>query len=124
MKQIGHAASRLILCLGLVLSFTAAASARGGVPAANTRGSCGASAPASVRAQGNVFTVITAADTDDGRCDSSACSLRDAIKAANASPGPDTIRFSVGSGVFAIQPGSPLPPITDSVTIDGTSQPG
>jgi CSLREA domain-containing protein len=71
-----------------------------------------------------VFTVISAGDTDDGRCDASACTLRDAIKAANASSGADTIQFRIGSGPVAIRPATSLPAITDTVTLDGTTQPG
>ncbi|NOZ29074.1 MAG: DUF11 domain-containing protein [Chloroflexi bacterium] len=55
----------------------------------------------------------------DGRC-----SLRAAIQEANASRGADVIEFNIGGGgVRTIQPRSALPPITDPVTIDGTSQP-
>ena len=71
-----------------------------------------------------VFTVISAGDADDGRCDASACTLRDAIKAANASPGADTIQFRIGSGPAAIRPATPLPAITEQVTLDATTQPG
>jgi hypothetical protein len=51
-------------------------------------------------------------------------SLRDAILQANAAPGADTIRFSIGTGVQTIAPTRALPTITGPVTIDGTSQPG
>ena len=52
-------------------------------------------------------------------------SLRQAILIANFIPGQDTIDFQIGSGGFqAIFPPSPLPPITDKVIINGTSQPG
>jgi hypothetical protein len=57
--------------------------------------------------------------------DSGAGSLRQAILDANANPGADTIDFNIaGAGVDTIAPLSPLPTITDTVTIDGTSQPG
>lgn len=57
--------------------------------------------------------------------DSGAGSLRAAINCANATPGLDTITFSIpGSGVHTISPLSPLPPITDPVVIDGYTQPG
>jgi CSLREA domain-containing protein len=46
--------------------------------------------------------------------------LRSAITAANAAAGPDTITFSLPNG-STISPGSPLPTITQAVTIDGTS---
>jgi len=70
------------------------------------------------------FTVNSAADTDDGACNTSHCSLREAINAANGTPGTDTIRFSIGSGAKTIALLSALPEIFDPVTIDGTSQPG
>src|SRR5256885_8093230 len=57
--------------------------------------------------------------------DSGAGSLRQAILDANANPGTDTIAFSIpGSGGHMIRPQSPLPQISDSVVIDGYTQPG
>jgi hemolysin type calcium-binding protein len=56
--------------------------------------------------------------------DSGAGSLRDAITSANATPGLDTIDFAIGTGAQTISPTSVLPTITDTVNIDGTSQPG
>ena len=51
-------------------------------------------------------------------------SLREAIKAANNTPGLDTITFDIpGAGVHTITPLTGLPRITDPVFIDGTSQP-
>lgn len=70
------------------------------------------------------FTVNSTADTDDGVCNSTNCTLREAINAANATVGTDTIRFSIGSGVKTINLLSALPTIFDPVTIDGTTQPG
>jgi uncharacterized repeat protein (TIGR01451 family)/CSLREA domain-containing protein len=71
------------------------------------------------------FTVNTTDDHDDGSCDSFDCTLREAINAANSNPGADTITFNIsGSGVQTIQLLSQLPTITDSVIIDGYSQPG
>ena len=71
-----------------------------------------------------VFTVNSTADTDDGICDAASCTLREAINAANAAAGADTIRFSIGSGPKTISPASQLPTVSDPVTIDGTTQPG
>lgn len=66
----------------------------------------------------STFTVINTADTGFG-------SFRDAILDANSAPGADTIAFDIpGNGPFTISPTSSLPQITDSVTIDGDSQPG
>ena len=64
------------------------------------------------------FTVTTAEDSGVG-------SLRQAITAANAVPGPNTIRFLIPqSGPVVITLISALPLITDQVTIDGTTEPG
>ncbi|HEY2251016.1 MAG TPA: right-handed parallel beta-helix repeat-containing protein, partial [Planctomycetaceae bacterium] len=57
--------------------------------------------------------------------DSGAGSLRQAILDANAIAGPQTITFAIaGGGHQVITPLSALPTITNTVTIDGTSQPG
>ncbi|HIQ05941.1 MAG TPA: CSLREA domain-containing protein, partial [Anaerolineae bacterium] len=84
----------------------------------------------------DTFTVNTTADYDDGSCDAGDCTLREAIIAANSSPGPDTIAFNIpdtdpgynaATGVWRIQPSlTPvplLPSLTDGqTTIDGTTQ--
>ena len=70
------------------------------------------------------FTVNSTNDLNDGICDAGHCSLREAIEAANAAAGADTIRFVIGSGPRTIQPSTPLPTVTDPATIDGTTQPG
>ena len=55
---------------------------------------------------------------------SGAGSLRQAILSANSTMGADVINFSIpGAGPHIIQPLTPLPAITDAVTIDGTSEP-
>jgi len=52
-------------------------------------------------------------------------SLRQAILDANASPGLDQIVFAIsGAGPHTIKPLTALPDITDTVTIDGYTQPG
>jgi CSLREA domain-containing protein len=72
-----------------------------------------------------IYTVNTLDDSDDGTCDASHCSLREAINAANANPGADIIDFDIsGAGPHSIQPASVLPTVTDPVVIDGTTQPG
>jgi CSLREA domain-containing protein len=77
---------------------------------------------------GPAFVVNTSADTDDSSCDllgqgigNQDCTLREAIKAANAIAGANTITFGV-SGPITL--GSTLPEITDwaGLTIDGTGQ--
>lgn len=64
------------------------------------------------------FTVINTADSGPG-------SLRQAILDANANTGQDTIAFNIpGSGVHTIVPTTALPVVTESVIIDGYTQPG
>ena len=74
-------------------------------------------------------TTFTVTNTDD----SGEGSLRQAITNANANPGADTITFNIpasdtgcdsASGVCTISPATNLPTITDTVTIDGYTQPG
>ena len=65
---------------------------------------------------GNGLCQITSADQ---------CTLRAAIEEANASAGADTINFAIpGAGPHTISPGSELPTITQTVTIDGYTQSG
>jgi CSLREA domain-containing protein len=82
--------------------------------------------PASVAAR-STYTVNTIADAD-GPCDPlefGDCSLREAIKAASATPGGADIAFAIpGDGVHAIRPLSPLPAVGAGVVIDGYTQPG
>jgi CSLREA domain-containing protein len=70
------------------------------------------------------FTVNTTDDVNDAVPDPAHFSLREAILAANSHPGADIIRFDLPNLDRTISPLSPLPDITDPVTIDGTSQPG
>jgi CSLREA domain-containing protein len=70
------------------------------------------------------FTVNSTDDANDGTCNGSHCSLREAINAANSAAGADTIAFSIpGPAPHSIKPLSPLPDTTDPVTIDGTTEP-
>ncbi len=63
------------------------------------------------------FVVNTDADTDDGTCDVSNCTLREAINAANADVyDANTITFAAN---YTITLTSALPDITSNVTIDG-----
>ncbi len=76
-------------------------------------------------AQAAVFTVNSTADTDDGACDATHCTLREAINLANANPGLDTIAFNIpGLGPHTIQPTTTLPAIMGPVVMDGYTQPG
>ena len=74
------------------------------------------------------FVVNTGDDHNDGTCNATDCSLREAINAANAAgaPGVAGITFAIpGGGAQQIAViGSPLPAITVPVTIDGTTEPG
>ena len=71
------------------------------------------------------YTVNSTNDVDDGNCNGTHCSLREAIKAANNSAGSDTINFSISGcsgGVCTIKPASNLPSLTGgSTTIDGST---
>jgi len=79
------------------------------------------------------LVVNTTDDTDDGACTAGHCSLREAIRAANDHPGPDTIAFNIpagdpgrdANGVCTIRPQELLPWLTDDgTTVDGFTQPG
>jgi CSLREA domain-containing protein len=71
------------------------------------------------------LTVNSRADPGTGGCNTTQCTLREAISTSNGLPTTDTIRFEIqGTGVQTISPTSPLPAITDNVTIDGYTQPG
>ncbi|MBN9519147.1 hypothetical protein J0H58_11610 [bacterium] len=65
------------------------------------------------------YTVDTTADAGPG-------SLRQAILDANLNPGPDTVAFAIGAAgsLQSIELVGGLPPVTDSVVIDGFSQGG
>src|SRR5512143_2212057 len=52
-------------------------------------------------ARAATFTVTKTADTNDGVCDAD-CSLREAISAANASPGADTISLPAGTYLLTL----------------------
>jgi len=74
------------------------------------------------------FVVNTTNDTPDGSpgdgiCLDSAgfCSLRGAIQESNALSGADAIVFNIGAGTPTITLAGPLPPITDTVSILGST---
>ena len=73
---------------------------------------------ASVTVSAAIFTVTNVNDNGPG-------SLRQAILDANVSPGADTINFNIpGTGVQTIALTNALPDITNTVVINGYSQPG
>jgi CSLREA domain-containing protein len=71
------------------------------------------------------FTVNSTAEPGDGVCDVIECTFREALNAADAHFGPDTIAFNIpGTGVQTITWDSDAPEITEALTIDGFTQPG
>ncbi len=74
-------------------------------------------ATTSIASASTTFTVTNTNDSGSG-------SLRQAIIDSNSTPGNNTINFDIGSGLVQIIPTSPLPAITNTVTVDGTSQLG
>ena len=71
------------------------------------------------------LTVNVLDDTDDGACTQQHCSLREAINAANALPGPNRIDFNILDATeTVIRVQSPLPAVTESVELDAYAQPG
>ena len=77
----------------------------------------------SAQAVPTTFTVNSKADPGNGVCNATQCTLREAIVAANANPGADTIAFKIpGDGPHTIFLASGLPNITQPVTIDGYTQ--
>ncbi len=71
------------------------------------------------------FTVNTENNVDDGTCNTSHCSLREAINAANAAPGFNGVYFNIpGAGVHILETAAGFPAITDPILIDATTQPG
>lgn len=83
------------------------------------------------RAYAAGFTVNSTGDAPDanlgdGVCETATlgeCTLRAAIEQANALAGEDVIGFALG-GPSTITPGSALPVISDTLTIDGTTEAG
>jgi hypothetical protein len=69
------------------------------------------------------------ANGSDGVCDTNAaaagnqCTLRAAIQQANSTSGADTINFNIPEGGVSLFPTTGMPSITDTVTIDGYTQP-
>ena len=73
---------------------------------------------------GPTLTVNTDTDTDDGFCGITHCTLREAINRANNLGGPNTIAFNIAGPVpHVIAVGTALPSITETVTIDGLTEP-
>ena len=90
--------------------------------------------PRSASGAGATFTVNSTADPGDGTCNAEQCTLREALLAAAASGGTDTVAFDIPDtdlnygyhtpGVWTIVLGTKLAPLPNmSEVIDGTSQP-
>lgn len=81
-------------------------------------------------AEATVFNVTTPADSIDGACTPSKCSLRDAVIASNAVSGPNTINLRTGhyrltiAGANEQAAASGDLNITKSVTIHGPGASG
>lgn len=91
----------------------------------------GKSAPVGVVTATFTYTVDSASDSDDlspgdGFCadEGGACTLRAAIQESNSNSGSTEIDFAIGSGPVSIALTGTLDSITDTVLIDGTTQPG
>ena len=74
---------------------------------------------------GTTIVVNSTDDEDDRQPDNGMTTLREAINLANYLPGKDAIAFNIpGPGPHTIRPASGLPRITETVVIDGYTQPG
>lgn len=67
---------------------------------------------------GPTFTVNTRSDADNGHCTLGHCSLREAINAANAQSGANSIIFAEAA-YGSISPATALPTITEDLNIGG-----
>jgi CSLREA domain-containing protein len=79
---------------------------------------------ASGESGGSGWWVNTNDDLDDGLCDDTHCSLREAINISNTTAGQQIITFDIpGASPHTIELCDTLPAITDPVLIDGTLEP-
>jgi titin len=75
-------------------------------------------------APNTTFTVNSANDVNDGKCNGAHCSLREAILASNAAGNFDMVEFEIGGCPCIIYPQTELPEITAPVLINGYSEDG
>ncbi len=131
----GSGAVYTLLVQGMTQSGTVTASiiANAAQDAAGNGNTASTSADNTVQFNADNFTALevnTTADTDDGRCDALGtgsgnkdCTLREAINAANADFGAETITFNstvfASPGPYTISLLSALPDIASDVTIQG-----
>lgn len=81
---------------------------------------------------GPVALVVNSVDDlDDGACDLTHCSLREALNQSNVMPDPDTIQFNIPApqctgpgGACTITPATSLPIVIHPIDLDGYTQPG
>ncbi len=76
-------------------------------------------------ADAQTFVVNSTAEASDGVCDPSpgGCTVADAIAAANANSGVDTIHFAPGLTSFTLTAALPALSAVEGVTIEGTDSP-
>lgn len=78
---------------------------------------------AAAQAAATIFIVNQPGDAGDGVCDATECTLREAITAANAVPGADTIAFEPAAfaapGPHTINLSGALPNLSSDITIQG-----
>jgi CSLREA domain-containing protein len=72
------------------------------------------------QAASTTYTVNSTADSNDGVCNAADCTLREAILAANDTPEPDAIVFSLPPSSAIVLNGNQLPSVTGTLTIDGS----
>jgi CSLREA domain-containing protein len=86
----------------------------------NANGGDGSDIGAVEMQAGPSFVVTTTADHNDGVCDGTDCTLREAIIAANTKSGADAITFKESlNGTITLQSGLGPLTVSDSVTITG-----
>jgi hypothetical protein len=77
------------------------------------------------RGESGEFAVNSTSDPGTSGCNATECAVREAITAANATAGTDTINFAIpGTGVRPISPASPLHDTIEALTTNGYGQPG
>jgi CSLREA domain-containing protein len=105
MRAVGYLS--IVVILSIVLSIAAVSTL---VPAASAA----------------TFMVTALDDVDDGACTLSHCSLREAINAANATPGADIVKFAVSGTILPttaytlLDPDTTINGVGAAVVVDGS----
>lgn len=105
-----------------------------------TRAADGTSEFSPIYTYSTACSLVVTSTADSNNVSNNSGSLRDAIECANSTPATDTITFNIptsqpgytnpdgiagnGDEYWSIQPSTPLPGITQPLTIDGSTQPG